>query len=333
MPSFRSTRAASCLGGRCRRVVVAAIVGLSLVSIDTTNAAWAAKAVARVQPKPATPPKPFTWPKFGTSLKPSPPSKPATPPKPRTSPKRGTPPKPGIPPKPRASKPVAAKCEPSKFRIVLDVGHTAESGGADSARNVPEFNFNLRLAKRVEEKLKAEGFAEANVLVTEGKARRSLMKRVAAANKSGADLFLSIHHDSVPNFFIEKWEFEGIKGRFSDRFSGYSLFVSRSNPLFETSLMFGRLLGKQLKAQGLEYAQQYAQAFMGRYRRKLLDKEAGVYQYDELVVLSRTRMPAVLLEAGSIVHLDEEVAMSSPERQDMISAAVAGAVKQFCEQR
>jgi N-acetylmuramoyl-L-alanine amidase len=44
-------------------------------------------------------------------------------------------------------------------------------------------------------------------------------------------------------------------------------------------------------------------------------------------------MPAVLLEAGSIVHLDEEVAMNSPERQDMISAAVAGAVKQFCDQR
>ena len=57
---------------------------------------------------------------------------------------------------PSALKPV---CHPSKFRIVLDVGHTAESEGAISARNVAEFVFNLRLAQRIEEKLKAEGFA------------------------------------------------------------------------------------------------------------------------------------------------------------------------------
>ena len=79
-------------------------------------------------------------------------------------------------------KPVATRCDPSKFRIVLDVGHTAESEGAISARNVSEFAFNLRLAKRIEEKLKAEGFAQTRLLLTEGKARRSLVKRVAAAN-------------------------------------------------------------------------------------------------------------------------------------------------------
>lgn len=243
------------------------------------------------------------------------------------------PPKPGTPPKRRASQPVALKCDRSKFSIVLDVGHTAEAPGAMSARNVPEFDFNVRIAKRIEERLKSEGFVETSLLVTEGKAKPSLWKRVAAANRSSAKLLLSIHHDSVPDSFLEEWDFEGTKSRFSDRFSGYSLFVSRRNPLFETSLKVGKLLGKQMKAQGLEYAHQYTQAFMGRYRRKLLDKEAGVYRYDHLVVLERTRMPAVLLEAGSIINRDEELAMNSPERQDMISAAVAGAVKQFCDLR
>ena len=74
---------------------------------------------------------------------------------------------------PSASKPVAATCDPAKFRIVVDVGHTAESEGAISARNVAEFVFNLRLARRIEEKLKAEGFAETRLLLTEGKARRA----------------------------------------------------------------------------------------------------------------------------------------------------------------
>jgi N-acetylmuramoyl-L-alanine amidase len=267
-----------------------AMVGLSLVSIDTGYAAWP-KQIARVSAKP------------------------------------------GPPPNRRTLKPAALKCDPSKFPIVLDVGHTTEAPGAISARNVPEFDFNVRLAKRIEERLKSEGFVETSLLVTEGKARPSLWKRVAAANRSGARLLLSIHHDSVPDSFLEEWEFEGTKSHFSDRFTGYSLFVSRRNPLFETSLKFGRLLGKQLKAQGLEYAHQYTQAFMGRYRRKLLDKDAGVYRFDDLVVLRWTRIPAVLLEAGSIVNRDEELAMNSPERQDMISAAVTAAVKQFCELR
>jgi len=232
-----------------------------------------------------------------------------------------------------ASKPHPKKCDPSTFRVILDVGHTAQSQGAMSARNVPEFDFNLRLAKLLEERLKADGFAKASVLVTEGKARPSLFRRANAANGSGADLLVSIHHDAVPDVLLEEWEFEGAKSHFSDRFHGYSMFVSKRNPKFEASLRFARLLGKQMKAQGLEYARQYTQRIMGRFRRELLDKEVGVYRYDELVVLRRTRMAAVLFEAGSIINRDEEVTMNSQERQDMIGAALTKAVRQFCQLR
>ncbi len=240
--------------------------------------------------------------------------------------------------KPSASNPAALKpsttlCDPAKFRIVLDVGHTAKSEGAISARNVPEFTFNLHLAQRIEEKLKAEGFAATRLLVTEGNARPSLLKRVAAANDLPADLFLSIHHDSVPNKLLEDWEFDGKKSHFSDRFSGYSVWVSRNNPDFKTSFSFAELVAKELKAQGLDYAHQYTEAIMGRYQHPILNKETGVYSYDELVVLRKTRMPAVRLEAGSIINRDEELKMGSPERRDIISRGVAAAVKEFCDLR
>jgi N-acetylmuramoyl-L-alanine amidase len=232
-----------------------------------------------------------------------------------------------------ALKPAANRCDPAKFRIVLDVGHTAESEGAISARNVSEFTYNLRLAKRIEAKLKAEGFTETKLLLTEGKARRSLFKRVAAASDLRADLLLSIHHDSVPNKFLEDWEFEGKKSRFSDRFSGYSVFVSRSNPDYRTSLAFAELIGKEMKAQGLDYAAQYSQPIMGRYQRELLNKETGVYRYDELIVLRKTSMAAVLLEAGSIINRDEELQMGSQERRNIIASGVAAAIKEYCEPR
>lgn len=233
--------------------------------------------------------------------------------------------------KPKASAP--EKCEPRKFRIVVDVGHTPDSYGALSARNDPEFGFNFVLAKLITAKLKSEGFAATRLLVTDGKARPSLFKRVNAANDRRADLLLSIHHDSVPDKLLETWEFEGAKSYFSDRFSGYSLFVSQQNPHFVTSLLLARMIGKQLKGQGLHYASQYTLPAMGRYRRQLLDKAVGVYRYDGLVVLSRTRGAAVLLEAGSIINRDEEMEMNSPERQEMIAGAVTAGVGEFCERR
>jgi N-acetylmuramoyl-L-alanine amidase len=49
--------------------------------------------------------------------------------------------------------------------------------------------------------------------------------------------------------------------------------------------------------------------------------------------LRHTRMPAVLLEAGSIVNRDEELVLASPERRALVSAAATEAVETFCAAR
>ena len=312
-----------------RRTIIAAMAAIVLLPIEASDAGWLSDVFkgSSKQGKSAKQAKP---PKHVTSRKPATLTKPAAARKHQAVKLAALGPF-GL--NPAALKTVATGCDPAKFRIVLDVGHTAESEGAISARNVSEFVFNLRLAKRIEERLKAEGFAETRLLLTEGKARRSLVRRVDTANNLRADLLLSIHHDSVPNKFLEDWEFEGKKSRFSDRFSGYSVFVSRNNPDFKTSFAFAELIGKEMKAQGLDYAKQYTQAIMGRHQRPLLNKETGVYRYDELIVLRKTRMAAVLLEAGSIINRDEELKMNSPERRDIISSGVTAALKEFCEPR
>ena len=170
-------------------------------------------------------------------------------------------------------------------------------------------------------------------MVTEGKARPSLMTRVARANKKGADLFLSIHHDSVPGIYNESWEFEGKKRHFNDLFGGYSVFVSQRNPRYGESLRFAKLLGNQMADQQLNFARQYDLWFMGKYQRPLLDSDAGVYRYDELIVLKMTSMPAVLLESGSIINRDEELVMASDAHKNKVATAVTGAVSDYCETR
>ena len=84
------------------------------------------------------------------------------------------------------------------FRVIIDVGHTEKAPGAISARGVREFVFNLNLAKRIEEQLLAAGFERSVLLITEGPSRQALAERVKRAKALAGDLFLSIHHDSVP---------------------------------------------------------------------------------------------------------------------------------------
>ena len=227
----------------------------------------------------------------------------------------------------------APACNRASFRVVVDVGHTAEAPGAISARGAREYDFNLRLAKPIAQKLNESGFERTVLLVTEGPSRKGLKQRVARANGLSADLLLSIHHDSVPDSFLEKWEFEGTERKFSDRFEGHSIFISNDGGDPRGSLLFGRLLGNELKARGLRYTPHYTQRFMGHRQRILVDADAGVYRYDQLIVLKNTRIPAVLLEAGSIINRNEELLVSSPERQALISASVVDAVDNFCAAR
>jgi N-acetylmuramoyl-L-alanine amidase len=233
----------------------------------------------------------------------------------------------------RAEPRPAEACVRAAFRVIIDVGHTEQAPGATSARGVPEFVFNLNLAKRIEQQLLAARFRRSVLLITEGPAGKGLVERVKRANALGADLFLSIHHDSVPDEFLEKWEFEGEQRRFSDRFSGHSIFISDDNSDRAGSLLFARLLGSQLRERGLQYTPHYTDRIMGNRQRLLIDAEAGVYRYDQLVVLRKTGMPAVLLEAGSIINREEELRMGSVEHQALVSAAVADAVKSFCAAR
>ena len=227
----------------------------------------------------------------------------------------------------------SGSCARSAFRVLIDVGHTATSPGADSSRGVPEYEFNLKLADVIAQSLHEAGFDKTVRLVTSGTRLTSLFQRAASANNLHGDLFISIHHDSVPDNLKETWQYEGKKNYYSDRFSGYAIFVSHNNVDRDGSLAFGHSLGQELQKRGLHYTPHYTLPLMGGYRHELVDAESGVYRYDHLIVLHGTRMPAVLLEAGSIVNRQEELELVTTEHRLMVAEAVAAAVEQFCASR
>jgi N-acetylmuramoyl-L-alanine amidase len=236
-----------------------------------------------------------------------------------------------------AAAPPAAAAQPacprSTFRVAVDVGHTIDVPGALSARGMPEYAFNLQLAQQIKQTLLDAGFAKTTLIIVDKRPPYGLVERAVIANRVAADLFLSIHHDSVPDNLMQTWQYDGQNQGYNDDYPGYALFVSNDNADRAGSLEFAKLLGKALQANGLQFTPHYTLPLMGHYRRQLLDADAGVYRYDQLVVLRLTRMPAALLEAGSIVNRQEELELATPERRTATSTAVLAAVDQFCAER
>ena len=203
--------------------------------------------------------------------------------------------------------------------MALDIGHSRASPGSTSARGVSEFEYNLRLAQQVSAALSGAGFTAQTMIGATG-AAIGLADRTALAKQAGAVLFLSLHHDSVQQHYLQTWDVDGKSQRYSTRFSGYSVFTSALNAQATASLAFAGLLAQGMRQQGMVPSLHHAEPIPGE-NRPLLDARTGLYRFDQL---------AVLLEAAIIVNPDDELRVRSGEVGRRVSAAVVGAVREFC---
>lgn len=224
----------------------------------------------------------------------------------------------------------AAGCRPATLSILVDAGHGPRRSGAESARGVPEYAFNTRLAARVVAALRSAGFTRAALLDPAGQ-DLAPAQRAARANARGARLLLSIHHDSVQPQYLATWTVNGKTRRYCDRFAGYSLFYSGKNAFAPASLALARDIGRALTQAGFPFTRHHTEAIPGE-NRPMVDETVGVSRYDGLAVLAVADMPAVLVEAGVIVNREEEEALSRPERIERMAKAIAQGVAAFCRE-
>jgi N-acetylmuramoyl-L-alanine amidase len=212
--------------------------------------------------------------------------------------------------------PVQADCS-----VALDVGHFRARPGAISARGRTEFSFNLAQAVAIRRALIARGCTVD--LIGAGGDAEVLRARTALAASAG--FFLSIHHDSVHADLLQSWRYEGRSLLYSDRFSGFSLFVSHENPDLTGSLVCASAIGEALRGRGMSASRYHADPVLGE-ARAFLDEANGVHAYDGLAVLRSARQKAVLLEVGVLVNRADELRLAKPEGREAIAAAVAEGV-------
>jgi N-acetylmuramoyl-L-alanine amidase len=212
--------------------------------------------------------------------------------------------------------------------VGIDVGHSLDSPGATSSRGVSEWTFNRRLAGEVAQAITETGQATAFLTNPDGQTLK-LQDRPRLAKDGGATLFLSIHHDSAQPQFLKPWRHEGGEGRTADGIRGYSIFVSRTGSHPEDSLLFAQSLAEALRSSGHAPTLHHAAPIAGE-NREMIDREGGIYRFDELAVLRTASLPALLFEAGVIVNHEEEALLTTPDYRAGLADALTQAVLDTC---
>src|SRR5437879_7253408 len=122
------------------------------------------------------------------------------------------------------------------FLVAVDVGHYYGEPGVISASGRAEFEYNLELASQLKDLLNEAGLKVRMI----GERGDYAILHYRTRDATGADLFVSIHHDSVRLSQLPH----------AHRFAGFSLFVSRRNPQADKSLACASAVGARLRAAG-----------------------------------------------------------------------------------
>ncbi len=197
-------------------------------------------------------------------------------------------------------------------------------------RGIYEVQYNDALAEKVCEALRSAGFTP--ILTRAPGKEMTLEERARLAADQHADLFLSLHHDSAQLRYLEKISVNGHDAyRTIKPLQGYSLFVSQVNPQFSKSFRFATLLGNEMRQIGRTPSLHHAEPIAGE-NRELLDETLGIYRFDDLVVLKKNDVPAVLLEVGVITDPADEAYVSQEANQTRIVAGIVSAVRRYADE-
>lgn len=212
--------------------------------------------------------------------------------------------------------------------VAIDVGHSLRDRGATSAFGDTEFSYNQGMAFAIGSEIDKRG-SKVKLIGYDGSIRK-LEERSKLA--IGADLFLSVHHDSVHEGDLTYWNYEGQRLRFNDQVKGFSIFVSPKNPYFAQSLKCANAIANQLSKTGFAPNYYHNKTINGK-RRELLSNNLPVYRYDNLVVLKKASMPAILIESGVIINREEAKWIAQADVRNMFAQAVAVGVQECMNKR
>ena len=186
--------------------------------------------------------------------------------------------------------------------IYIDPGHGGSDPGA-MYKNIHEADLNLKISKKLEEKLASLGAIvymtrcgdyDLSVNNTINRKRSDLSRRGNIINRSDCDLFLSIHLNA---------EETGI-------WRGAEVYYDDINKENET---IAKIMQEQMK--------------------KYLGSKRSVKKTDDLYLQKRIERPGVLIEAGFLSNSSDRYLLTQDTYQNKIATAITEGVLEYIKQK
>ncbi|QTO94738.1 N-acetylmuramoyl-L-alanine amidase [Helicobacter pylori] len=218
-------------------------------------------------------------------------------------------------------------------KIVLDAGHGGKDCGAMSANLVCEKDIVLEVVKFLHKELKTRGYS---VLLTRDKdIYIDLVARTELANKKGADLFISVHANSIPKrstsnahgietYFLSTARSERArKVAEQENKDDVNLMDYFSKSLLLNSLNTQRLIISNKLAIDVQYG------MLQSIRKNYPDVVDGGVREGPFWVLAGALMPSILIEIGYNSHAIESKRIQSKPYQKILAKGIADGIDSF----
>jgi N-acetylmuramoyl-L-alanine amidase len=226
---------------------------------------------------------------------------------------------------------IAGPLDASRPLVVIDAGH----GGHDPGAGVPpaqEKRITLAIARALRDELLAGGGIR--VALTRDDDRYLLLEeRSGIARRLGADLFLSIHADSVENsadaagasiYTLSERGSSQTAARIAARENRADTINGVS--LADTSDAVSAILIDLSQREAQAKSDEFAGIVLREIRGKLPLHDGGV-QSAAFVVLKSPDLPSALFESGYVSNPADAARLASPEGRQAVAQALARAIR------
>ena len=232
-------------------------------------------------------------------------------------------------------KPKAASSD--KFIIVIDPGHGGIDGGAVGVGGTKEKNLTLAFAMLLRDRLLENGSYD--VKMTRDDDRFLTLKtRLEYTKRSGADLFISIHADSLKQKFVRGATLYTLSKKASDKLSreladsenAVDLVAGLSLPeqKEEVTDILADLTTRETKRFSKQISRLVARNFKDRIKLIKNPERSAAFG-----VLKAPKIPGILFEMGYLSNAEDEKLLNSISWRKKASDAIVQAVNDFFDGR
>ncbi|WP_375616225.1 MULTISPECIES: N-acetylmuramoyl-L-alanine amidase [unclassified Bartonella] len=223
------------------------------------------------------------------------------------------------------------------FRVVLDPGHGGIDGGARGVTGILEKDVTLNFARALRDELQKDPHITV-ALTRDSNIFLRLSERVKKAQEFDADLFISIHADTIDVHSLRGATVYTLSEKASDAIAK-SLAESENKvdlldglPADET-LEVTDILMDLTRRETHTFSVNFANSIISSLSKSRINLINNPHRYANFQVLRASDIPSVLIEIGYLSNKEDEKLLNDPHWRKQMAASIAHSIRQFADYR